>query len=80
MGLVKGNGASKSGAEIPHAGKYKSRDFDAEVRGKVACAAYVAAIQSPGLASFAKDKAEFDSLVEVAAEHIIKRTWEAQNG
>lgn len=59
--------------------KYQGRDFDAEARGKVACASYAAALASPGLAglSFSTPE-EYLTLVKKAADEMVKYTWEHQ--
>lgn len=56
------------------------RDFDAEARGKVACAAYTAAVQSPGLLQFSSNLDELKSNVQHFAEFIIAKTFEHQRG
>lgn len=58
----------------------KGRDFDAEARGKVACATFCAALTSPGLAMYATSKDEYLKLVKEAAEKAIEFTWEHQRG
>lgn len=58
----------------------QGRDFDAEARGKVACAAYRAALTSPGLAMYATSKEEYFKLVQEAAEKATDFTWEHQRG
>ena len=71
------NGTASKKSEPPKSG---FRDFAAEARGKVASAAYTACIQSPGIASFAKDEKHFRELVVEYAELIQERVWKAQNG
>lgn len=58
----------------------KETDWDGIARGKVACAAYVAALQSPVLQLFvsSNDKADYKKLVEEFAELIIEKTWKHQ--
>lgn len=56
------------------------RDFEAEARGKVACATYAAALQSPGLAMYATSKDEYLKLVAEAAQAGIDFTWKNQKG
>lgn len=59
--------------------EYKSRDFDAEARGKVACAAYNAALASPGLAMFTyASRAEYLAAVKEAADASVAYTWAKQ--
>jgi hypothetical protein len=60
--------------------EYKSRDFDAEARGKVACAAHCAALQSPGLAMYATNKDEYIKLVKEAAKVVVEETFKQQRG
>lgn len=56
----------------------KSRDFEAEARGKVAHGAYVAAVSSPLIATLQKDEADADRLIEKYAQLIITKAWAAQ--
>lgn len=60
--------------------KSSGRDYDAEARGKVACAAYTAAIASPAIASFSKDEEDFKKKVHEYAQLAIEATWKAQRG
>ncbi len=56
------------------------RDFDAEARGKVACAAFNAALGSQGLATLPfKTVEEFLIHVRRAADAAVAYTWEKQN-
>lgn len=58
---------------------YQGRDFDAEARGKVACAAFNAALSSPGLAGLPFTNIdEFLAHVKKAADAAVAYTWEHQ--
>lgn len=60
---------------------YKGRDFDAEARGKVACAAFNAALSSPGLAGLQYATLDdFLKLVTAAADAAVSYTWRHQDG
>lgn len=73
-------GGIPDAAKPAAAKEYKGRDFDAEAKGKVACAAYVAALQSPGLAQIGfTDVKGFLKLVEEAADAAVAYTWKHQN-
>jgi hypothetical protein len=76
-----GGAATVKTADRPAAEKaYKGRDFDAEAKGKVACAAFVAALQSPGLAQVGfSDVKGFLKLVEEAADAAVAYTWKHQD-
>ncbi len=58
--------------------KFSGRDFDAEARGKVACASYAAALSSPALAMYALNKEDYLKLVEEVTEKMIKKVFEQQ--
>lgn len=58
---------------------YQGRDFDAEARGKVACASYAAALASPGIAGLQFTNAkEYLALVRQAADEMVAYTWDHQ--
>lgn len=69
--------ASSGGSSLTYS-TYGKRDFEAEARGKVACAAYTAALQSPGLAMYATSKEEYLKIVAEAALAAIEFTWTNQ--
>lgn len=57
----------------------KGRDFDAEARGKVACAAFNAALMSPGIAGLGFTNIdELLAKVKQAADASVAYTWEHQ--
>lgn len=63
-----------------HPGRSNGRDYDAEARGKVACASFAAALASPGIAGLGYTN--YDQLmaeVRKAAEEMVKFTWQKQN-
>lgn len=69
--------ASARKEESPRA--LKTRDFDAEARGKVACVAYEAALLSPGLASLPiADVDTYLNRVEDVAKRMIQFVWTHQ--
>lgn len=58
---------------------YQGRDFDAEARGKVACAAFNAALSSPGIAGLPFTNIdELLAHVKKAADAAVAYTWEHQ--
>lgn len=63
-----------------HISGKKETDWDGIARGKVACAAYCAALASPGLAMYATNRQEYFDLVSNAAEEVIRNTWKHQKG
>lgn len=58
--------------------KPAGRDFDAEARGKVACASWAAALSSPALAMYALNKEDYLTLVETVADKMTKKVFEKQ--
>lgn len=60
------------------ASKFSGRDFDAEARGKVACASWAAALSSPALAMYALNKEDYLTLVETVADKMSKKVFERQ--
>jgi len=73
-------GDDKIFEDIAKAKAQKSRDFDAEARGKVACASYGDCLKSPALSMFATNKDEYKKLVEEFAEWMIEKTFSHQKG
>lgn len=59
-------------------GEYKKRDFDAEARGKVACAIFTSLLQSPFIASQALNKEDAIKLIDELGERYIKKVFEKQ--
>lgn len=60
--------------EIPQI-KTAGRDFDKEARGKTKCALYEAALQSPYLATVAKDQADFLAKADTLVEHCFNQIF-----
>lgn len=57
----------------------KGRDYKAEARGKVACAAFNAALSSPGLAGLGfTNYDEYMAFVKKAADASVAYTWAHQ--
>ena len=55
--------------------KTTGRDFDKEARGKTKCKLYEAAIQSPYLATVAKDQADFLAKMDTVIEHCLAQVF-----
>jgi hypothetical protein len=68
----------KTGTYFQGATKFTGRDFDAEARGKVACASWAAALSSPALAMYALNKEDYLTLVETVADKMSKKVFEKQ--
>lgn len=59
--------------------KSGGRDYNVEARGKVACAAFNAALSSPGLAGLGfTNYDEYMKFVKKAADESVAYTWEHQ--
>jgi hypothetical protein len=56
------------------------RDFEAETRGKVACACYTAAVASQGVSMYATSKSDYKEFIEEIAEWMITKVFEHQRG
>lgn len=58
---------------------YQGRDYEAEARGKVACASYAAALSSNGVAGLSfTNLDEYLANVKKVADAMIAYTWEHQ--
>lgn len=54
---------------------WQPRDFEAEALGKTICAAYAAALQSPGLPTYAMNKEEYLKLVEEVTDRMVVKVF-----
>lgn len=74
--------AVQAAVDVPKAARVESfqgRDYNAEARGKVACAAFNAALTSPGIAGLPfTNLDEYIALVTKAADASVAYTWSHQ--